>query len=339
MYDASLDDFTSHKWRFNPIRPKGSYYSYSQSNAYHSFGNINFNIRNNQRNYNGFAKIHYDNYNWFGFYFGRSRNLMIRGMASTSRKLKGKVEGIQIVEDGIESEEIVIESTETDEMEEVVVVGYGTINKENIEEEKFSTEGIQTRKNFKETAFFFPQLRTDKNGQVSFSFTMPEALTRWKLQLLAHTKELKSATKTLTTVTQKELMVVPNAPRFLREGDKITLSAKITNLTNNQLSGFAKLILTDALSGKEINTELNNTNSNKNFTVDKDGNTNVSWNLSIPETVQAVQYKIVAKAGDFSDGEQNVLPVLSNRMLVTETLPMWVRSNQTKTFTLDKLKK
>ncbi|MEO9571317.1 MAG: MG2 domain-containing protein [Polaribacter sp.] len=197
---------------------------------------------------------------------------------------------------------------------------------------------VKARKNFKETAFFFPQLRTDKNGQVSFNFTIPEALTRWKLQLLTHTTALKSATKTLTTVTQKELMVVPNTPRFLREGDKITLSAKITNLTNNVLSGFAKLILTDAITGKEINLDLENTNSNRNFTVDKDGNTNVSWQLSIPETVQAVQYKIVAKAGDFSDGEQNVLPVLSNRMLVTETLPMWIRSNQTKTFTLNKLK-
>tara|TARA_B110000967_G_C18902025_1_gene576616 strand:+ start:728 stop:7315 length:6588 start_codon:yes stop_codon:yes gene_type:complete len=197
---------------------------------------------------------------------------------------------------------------------------------------------VKARKNFKETAFFYPQLKTDKNGKVSFSFTMPEALTRWKLQLVAYTKALKSATKTLQTVTQKELMLVPNAPRFLREKDTITLSAKITNLTNNQLSGFAKLILTDVISGKEINTELQNTFSNKNFSVNKDGNTNVSWKVSIPENLQAVQYKIVAKAGDFSDGEQNVLPVLTNRILVTETLPMWVRSNQTKTFTLDKLK-
>ncbi|MGK0413715.1 MAG: TonB-dependent SusC/RagA subfamily outer membrane receptor [Polaribacter sp.] len=197
---------------------------------------------------------------------------------------------------------------------------------------------IKARENFNETAFFFPQLKTDKNGKISFNFTIPEALTRWKLQLLAHSKDLKSATKTLTTVTQKELMVVPNAPRFLREKDTITLSAKITNLTNNQLNGVAKLILTDAISGKEINTELQNTKPNKNFSVDKDGNTNVSWKLSIPKNMQAVQYKIVAKAGDFSDGEQNVLPVLTNRMLVTETLPIWIRSNQTKTFTLNKLK-
>ena len=197
---------------------------------------------------------------------------------------------------------------------------------------------VKARKNLQETAFFYPQLRTDKNGKISFNFSVPEALTKWKLQILAHTADLKSTTKTATIVTQKELMVVPNAPRFLREKDTISLSAKITNLTNNQLSGFAQLQVTDAITGKEINTDLGNTNKTKNFTVDKDGNTNVSWNLSIPESVQAVQYKVVAKAGDFSDGEQNMLPVLSNRILVTETLPMWVGSNETKTFTLKKLK-
>ncbi|MCG1035729.1 alpha-2-macroglobulin family protein [Polaribacter sargassicola] len=249
--------------------------------------------------------------------------------------LQGRVAGVQIIDAEEEVEETVIESTETDETEMVLEdVPFMKID----EKGKISLDGIKARTNFNETAFFFPQLKTDKNGKVSFSFTMPEALTKWKLQLLAHTKNVKSATKTLETVTQKELMVVPNAPRFLREGDKITLSAKISNLTNKKLDGLAQLILTDAITGKEINTVLENTNTSRNFSVDKNGNTNVSWQLSIPETVQAVQYKIVAKAGDFSDGEQNVLPVLSNRMLVTETLPMWIRSNQTKTFTLDKLK-
>ena len=115
------------------------------------------------------------------------------------------------------------------------------------------------------------------------------------------------------------------------------MSAKISNLSDKNLQGISQLILTDAITGKEINL-LDNSTKNQSFSVDTNGNTNVSWNLAIPDNIQAVQYKIIAKAGDFSDGEQNVLPVLSNRMLVTETLPMWVRSNQTKTFTLDKLK-
>ncbi|WP_028890702.1 alpha-2-macroglobulin [Tenacibaculum sp. 47A_GOM-205m] len=196
---------------------------------------------------------------------------------------------------------------------------------------------VKARKNLQETAFFYPHLQTDKEGNITFSFTTPEALTRWKLQLLAHTKELQSTTKTLTTVTQKELMVIPNAPRFLREGDQITLNTKIANISDKNLQGNAQLVLTDAVTGKEINL-LDNSAKNQSFSVDVNGNTQVSWNLSIPDTYQAIQYKVVAKAGDFSDGEKNVLPVLSNRMLVTETLPIWVRSNQTKTFTLDKLK-
>ncbi|MCA9485157.1 MAG: hypothetical protein KC553_15610, partial [Nitrospina sp.] len=188
------------------------------------------------------------------------------------------------------------------------------------------------------------QLQTDNKGNVTFSFTSPEALTKWKLQLLAHTKDLNSSVKTLETVTQKELMVIPNAPRFLREGDNIVISTKIANLSDTALSGQAELQLVDAVTGKDI-TELLlkpfdklRVTTQQDFTVNAKGNTQVSWELTIPNNVQAVQYKVIAKAGDFSDGEQNALPVLSNRMLVTETLPMWVRSNETRTFVLDKLK-
>lgn len=203
---------------------------------------------------------------------------------------------------------------------------------------KTSFDDIVIRKNLQETAFFFPQLQTDMEGNVSFSFTTPEALTQWKLQLLAHTKTLESAVTSLETVTQKELMVIPNTPRFLRHGDKIVISTKIANLSDSDLSGQAQLQLFDAVTGEEVTNELISSNVLENFSVKKDGNTQVSWRLSIPDSVDAVQYKVVAKAGDFSDGEQNAVPVLSNRMLVTETLPMWIKSNETRTFTLDKLK-
>jgi uncharacterized protein YfaS (alpha-2-macroglobulin family) len=212
------------------------------------------------------------------------------------------------------------------------------IERDSLNTNKENFDNVQIRKNLQETAFFFPQLQTDTNGNVSFSFTTPEALTQWKLQLLAHTKTLESTTKTLTTVTQKEIMVIPNAPRFLRQGDQITISSKITNLTDKQLSGQAVLVLTDVVTGKEIDIKLDNSEDNKNFTVDAKGNTQVTWSLNIPDDVDAIQYKIIAKSDAFSDGEQNALPVLSNRMLVTETLPMWIRSNESKTFSLDKLK-
>ena len=199
-------------------------------------------------------------------------------------------------------------------------------------------DNVKIRKNLQETAFFFPQLQTDKDGHVSFSFTTPESLTKWKLQLLAHTKNVEHATTSLETVTQKELMVLPNVPRFLREGDQITVSTKIANLTEKELKGVAVLQLFDALTGKSVDGELSNAYNELGFTVSAKGNTSVSWHLDIPFDIDAVQYKIIAKAGDFSDGEQSALPVLSNRMLVTETLPMWIKSNETRTFTLDKLK-
>ena len=256
---------------------------------------------------------------------GNASNIRIRGSAVPMANKKMKMAS----SDQMEAEADMV-------MEASVETKTTVTTKETNTKIDFST--VKIRKNLQETAFFYPHLTTDSDGNVSFNFTVPEALTKWKLQLLAHTKALHSATKTLTTVTQKELMITPNAPRFLRQGDKITLSSKISNLTNKQLKGESVLILTDAISGKEINNQLNNNNSQKSFTVNAKGNTSVSWDLVIPETIQAVQYKIIAKAGDFSDGEQNVLPIVSNRMLVTETLPMWIRSNQTKTFTLNKLK-
>ncbi|GAA3565124.1 carboxypeptidase-like regulatory domain-containing protein [Snuella lapsa] len=228
-----------------------------------------------------------------------------------SLPLSGKVTGIEVVKD--------------------------SINSKNIKDTP-DFNNVQIRKNLKETAFFFPQLHTDENGNVSFSFTTPEALTQWKLQLLAHTKTLESSMKALTTVTQKELMVIPNAPRFLRQGDQISISSKITNLTDKTLSGHATLLLFDALSGEPIDAKLKNITNNKTFSVTAKDNTQIAWQLTIPDNIQVVQYKVIAKSGNFSDGEQNILPVLTNRMLVTETLPMWIKSNEARTFTLDKLK-
>ncbi|MGB7393508.1 MAG: alpha-2-macroglobulin family protein, partial [Pricia sp.] len=215
-----------------------------------------------------------------------------------------------------------------------------TENESDQKEEGVSFDEVPIRKNLQETAFFFPQMTTDKEGNVSFNFTTPEALTRWKLQLLGHTKNLESRVATMEAITQKELMVIPNAPRFLREGDEITISSKIANLTDKTLSGQAILEFTDAVSGEKISEKLmkDYTREGQKFKVDSLNNSEVSWRLQIPKGLQAVQYKVIAKAGDFSDGEQNLLPVLTNRKLVTETLPMWVRSDETQTFTLDKLK-
>jgi len=269
-------------------------------------------------------------------YGGRNKSKRRKGRAE--KDLEGRVAGMPV------QAEAKMEMAEED-MALPSPLAENTVSKPKPQkEEEEALKGIVARKNLQETAFFYPHLKTDASGNVSFNFTVPESLTKWKLQLLAHTKDMASDTKQLSTVTQKELMVMPNFPRFLREGDQITFASKISNLTDENLEGIAQLVLYDAITNKEITSKLLSDKSGSSpsgkmeFTVNAKGNANVSWTLQIPDDVQAVKYRILAKAGDFTDGEENALPVLSNRMLVTETLPMWLRSNQTKTFTLDKLK-
>lgn len=349
MYDASLDAFKDHTWYFSPLY-RGNYYSNIRSSAYRSYGTLAFRTYQFQTNGYSYTPQYYDSFNWFGLQFGYGP-ITVRGM----RSKEGNVGVLNEMVDEAESEETVMQSVAQPMTDMEGDLDPPALAKEN--EQKDITPGsIQIRKNLKETAFFYPQLRTDAVGNVSFEFTAPEALTRWKLQLLAHTKTLQSKVHSLDLVTQKELMVIPNVPRFLREGDEITISTKITNLTEKSLTGEAILELADALTGKNISKKLliipppngggaagggGKTRSDKggqSFKVDSLGNTQVSWTLKIPTDLQAVQYTVSAKAGDFSDGEQNVLPVLTNRILVTETLSMWVRSKQTKTFVMEKLK-
>ncbi len=338
MYDASLDQFRTHTWSFDPLS-KQIYYSDFRTNAYTSFSTISFNT---YQNYKGFSytPLVFDSLDWFGLYFGD--NPYAVGLTQRIKSVTNRSAPIslEMMDDEAALEEVVITGYGVPEKLESDLKGLEDASNKN---GKANFDSVIIRKNFQETAFFFPQLQTDNEGAVSFSFTTPEALTRWNLQLLAHTKALESSIENLTTVTQKELMVLPNIPRFLREGDTIVISSKIANLTNNALKGLAKLALVDGVTGKDISQQLitpvqDGQIGHLPFQVDALGNTQVSWRLKIPEGLQAVQYKIIAKAGHFSDGEQNMLPVLTNRMLVTETMPMWVRSNQTKTFTLEKLK-
>ncbi|HEY1194076.1 carboxypeptidase-like regulatory domain-containing protein, partial [Flavobacterium sp.] len=197
---------------------------------------------------------------------------------------------------------------------------------------------VKARKNLSETAFFFPNLRTDSKGKVSFNFTSPEALTAWKLRLFAHNKDAVSGYLEKSVITQKELMVLPNFPRFFREKDTIVISAKISNVTAEAKTGIASLQFFDATTMQPIDAKMLNTKNIKNFTIPAHGNTTANWTITIPEGLQGIQYRIVAKSGNFSDGEENILPVLTNNMLVTESIPIWVRENSTKEYTFENLK-
>ena len=208
---------------------------------------------------------------------------------------------------------------------------------EEIDPSEDATGSIQIRSNLNETAFFFPQLETNEEGEIIMNFTMPEALTRWKFIGLAHTKDLEIGTIGGATVTQKDLMVTPNQPRFFREGDKFTFSAKVTNLSEENLSGEAKLQLLDAFTRKPVDIEFALRSGTQPFIVPKGQNSLVNWEIEIPSDVPAVVVQVTAKAGDFSDGEEHVIPVLRNSIMVTESIPLAIRGEENKEFTFKKL--
>jgi uncharacterized protein YfaS (alpha-2-macroglobulin family) len=199
---------------------------------------------------------------------------------------------------------------------------------------------VKIRKNFNETAFFFPELRTDSTGSIEFSFTMPEALTKWKFMALTHTKEAAFGSSTKEIVTQKELMVQPNAPRFMREGDKMEFSSKIVNMTDKEITGTAEFQLFDAETNEQLDSRFRNMVPNQYFTVAPGQSEAVRFPIEIPfQFNKVLVWRIVAKAGAYSDGEENAMPVLTNRMLVTETITLPMRGTGTKNFSFDKLLK
>lgn len=199
---------------------------------------------------------------------------------------------------------------------------------------------VTVRKNFDETAFYYPALRTDSSGNLEFSFTLPEALSRWKFQALAHTKEAAFGYSSKEIVTQKELMVQPNPPRFLREGDKMEFSAKIVNLSDKELTGTAELQLIDALTNQSVDGWFRNAFPNQYFTVAAGQSEAVNFPIEVPYLFnKALTWRIVARSGNYSDGEENILPVMTNRMLVTESLPLQLKGSGIKEFRFDKLLK
>ena len=206
---------------------------------------------------------------------------------------------------------------------------------EEIKEQESAPASI--RSNFNETAFFYPQLRTNEKGETVIRFTVPEALTRWKMQGLAWTKDLKVGMVTKELVTQKELMIFTNPPRFFRENDTLYFSAKLSNISEHALDIKTEIQFFDALTMKPISERLLLEPGVKTAQLEAGGNQAVSWQIRIPDGLQAVTYRVTATSDRFSDGEESVIPVLTNRMLVTESLPLSVRGNQTRSYEFTKL--
>jgi uncharacterized protein YfaS (alpha-2-macroglobulin family) len=354
MYDASLDEFRANNWYFNIY---SSYYSrlnwqnsFSFSSIYSQQHSDDWNII--EPSYNRI----YDELNWFGYYnYGRYGYYNMRGSRSKGDALYNTATtGMVMDGEFAEAEEMALEEDNFDMDEKSKSDGKLSKNLEQSQSQTVALGGaladetgskdkagglgeIKARSNFNETAFFFPHLQTNEEGEVIIKFTIPESLTKWKFMSLSHTKDLKYGSLIDEVVTQKELMVMPNAPRFFREGDQMTFSAKISNLSEKELKGTAQLFFYDAITQKPLDAKFIKGNTQRTFEVKKDQSTAVNWNITIPDNLQAVTYKIVAKAGKFTDGEEMAIPILSNRMLVTESMPLPIRGNSSKVFNFNKL--
>lgn len=196
---------------------------------------------------------------------------------------------------------------------------------------------VTARQNLNETAFFFPQLTSDSNGVVRLTFTMPEALTEWRFLGFAHDRQLRSGYLEAKTVTAKDLMVQPNPPRFLREGDLVEFTVKVSNQSDRPQSGKVGLTFTETLSGQSVDTALGNRNPERDFEIPAKESRAFSWRIEVPDRMGFLNYKAVASTGKISDGEEGCLPVLSRRIFVTESLPLPIRGPATKKFEFTKL--
>jgi len=191
---------------------------------------------------------------------------------------------------------------------------------------------ILLRENLQETAFFYPQLVADASGLVTLKFTLPESLTTWRFIGLAHTADLCYGTLEGEAVAKKDLMVQPNMPRFLREGDQGTISARVINTCERDLSGTAWLTLTDPETEKAVLTQK------APFTVKAGETTSVTFNVQTSNFKESLLIcKVMATTDEFSDGEQHYLPILPNRERVTVTYPFTQNEPGTTTIDLTKL--
>lgn len=189
---------------------------------------------------------------------------------------------------------------------------------------------VQVRENLNETAFFYPALESDNQGNVAINFTLPESVTTWKFMGLAHDKEMRNGCLVDEAVAQKTVMVQPNMPRFLREGDKSTIVVKLFNTSDKKVNGNARMQILDAETQKVVWQKT------QNYSIDAEGSATISFDVQgLKEGVYI--NKVVAAGNGYSDGEQHYLPVLSNRELVVNTLPITLHQKGEQNFDLSKL--
>lgn len=336
MYDASLDQFLPHNWGGVAFP---SHFAQAQWAGAPGFSGQGGELRYLPRNEGVMPESRaYQMLNWFGFPLYGVR---YRGNPMAMKSMAPMVDGVAM-ESAAPAGNVMRDNYKRPDGDFAARYSDDSDGAPDTKPApKAAAPPAQIRRNLQETVFFFPELRTDANGDVLLKFTMGEALTRWKFLAFTHTKDLKNAVATREVVTQKELMILANPPRFFREGDEIEFTAKVSNLSQETQTGTASLGLLDAATMQVLERDFGLETGARvvNFTVPAGQSTAVSWKLKVPfGKTSAVTWQIFAEGKTARDGEESTLPVVTNRMLVTETMPITVRGGQTKTFVFDNLK-
>ncbi len=340
MYDASLDAYLPHNWQngFGVFRTDHSYvYSIFENQLkqlQQLLGHWNVDSRDGSLTYRYFP--HQISQNLWGYQFNRrSRS----GVAEMSPSLSKSMRPQAIAEAdglGLQADSFAAAAPQPMAAGGQVSEASNDLGRGG-DAETPDLSKVSARKNLNETAFFFPHLVSGTDGAVRIEFTMPEALTEWKFLGFAHDNELRAGLLTGTTVTAKDLMVQPNPPRFLREGDLVEFTVKISNQSATNQSGSARLTFADARTGQSVDARLGNAVMDKEFEIPAGESMSLAWRLSVPDDLGPITYKAVGSTGRLSDGEEGMIPVLSRRILVTESLPLPIRGKQSKDFEFTKL--
>ena len=337
LYDKSLDQIAPHSWNFS----LGFYQSlpdcYWEDNL--TFRSLYLNGVYPTKYYDE-RGLDVDKFD--GKYFSYYAYMQAVELSKLERSSGGTVEAVRIQKDELVQEEAKVIRIRGSKMTRVAAAAPSANKVFDVVEEMPQFVGgsgsdvgqyldnVQVRENLNETAFFYPALESDNNGNVAIRFTLPESVTTWKFMGLAHDKEMRNGLLVDEAVAQKTVMVQPNMPRFLREGDKSTVVVKLFNTSDKKVNGNARMQILDAETQKVVWQKT------QGYRIDAEGSATVSFDVQgLKEGVYI--NKVVAAGNGYSDGEQHYLPVLGNRELVVNTLPITLHQPGEQSFDLSKL--
>lgn len=337
LYDKSLDQIAPHFWNLS----LGFYQSLPNCYWKHNLTFRSFYLNGvYPTKYYDEKQLDVDKFD--GKFFSYYAYMQAVELSKLERSSVGTVEAVRIQKDELVQKEGRVMKTRGSNMIRVAAAAPSADKVFDVVEEMPQFAGgtgsdagqfldkVQVRENMNETAFFYPALESDNNGNVAIRFTLPESVTTWKFMGLAHDKEMRNGLLVDEAVAQKTVMVQPNMPRFLREGDKATIVVKLFNTSDKNVSGNARMQILDPETNKVVWQKT------QNYSIDAEGSATISFDVQgLKEGVYI--NKVVAAGNGYSDGEQHYLPVLSNRELVVNTLPITLHQKGEQNFDLSKL--